>query len=205
MAPEALRRWAESADVVLAADAGADRLLEAGARPAVVIGDMDSISETGAGSGAEVVHAPDQNSTDCDKLLALAASRGYGEVTLTCIEGDALDHVLATLYSAVRGEPGVRFALRTGLAWLVKAQAQTGPAEVTIETAVGRRVSLIPLLPCKGVDIGGVQWTLQGAELSPSGLVGVSNVATGSTVRAAIGEGAALLVAEIPAEEMPQW
>ena len=44
--------------VLLAVDGGADALLEAGYRPDVIIGDMDSVSDDALGSGAElVVHA----------------------------------------------------------------------------------------------------------------------------------------------------
>src|SRR5512142_918080 len=102
MPPALLRAWADSAEVVLAADAGADRLLEAGTRPTVIVGDLDSLSERGKRLGVEIIHVPSQDSTDCDKLLQLALTMGHGAITLASVEGDSLDHLLATVFSALR-------------------------------------------------------------------------------------------------------
>jgi uncharacterized membrane-anchored protein len=59
--------------VLLAVDGGADALLEAGYRPHLIIGDMDSVSDDALGSGAElVVHAyPDGRAPGLARLQAL--------------------------------------------------------------------------------------------------------------------------------------
>jgi uncharacterized membrane-anchored protein len=59
--------------VLLAVDAGADALLDAGYRPHVIIGDMDSISDEALRTGAElVVHAyPDGRAPGMARLRAL--------------------------------------------------------------------------------------------------------------------------------------
>lgn len=59
--------------VLLAVDGGADALLEAGYRPQVIIGDMDSVSDEALGSGAElVVHAyPDGRAPGLTRLKSL--------------------------------------------------------------------------------------------------------------------------------------
>jgi thiamine pyrophosphokinase len=199
MPPGLLRIWATSAKHIIAADAGADRLLEAGVQPTVIVGDLDSISERAQNLGIEVVHLADQDSTDCDKLLALAASRGIKEITLASVEGDSLDHLIGTVYSAARASINVRFALRTGLGWIVR----TGTHEMS--TTMGRRVSLLPISPCKGVHLKGVHWPLVNASLAPLSLVSVSNRATGDRVGVTIEEGVGLFIVEYAVEEMPLW
>ncbi len=59
--------------VLLAVDGGADALLEAGYRPHLIIGDMDSVSDDALGSGAElVVHAyPDGRAPGLARLKTL--------------------------------------------------------------------------------------------------------------------------------------
>jgi uncharacterized membrane-anchored protein len=59
--------------VMLAVDGGADALLEAGYRPDVIIGDMDSVTDDALGSGAElVVHAyPDGRAPGLARLQSL--------------------------------------------------------------------------------------------------------------------------------------
>jgi uncharacterized membrane-anchored protein len=59
--------------VLLAVDGGADALIEAGYRPQVIIGDMDSVSDEALASGAElVVHAyPDGRAPGMSRLKSL--------------------------------------------------------------------------------------------------------------------------------------
>jgi uncharacterized membrane-anchored protein len=59
--------------VLVAVDGGADALLEAGYRPQLIIGDMDSVTDEALNSGAElVVHAyPDGHAPGMDRLNAL--------------------------------------------------------------------------------------------------------------------------------------
>jgi uncharacterized membrane-anchored protein len=59
--------------VLVAVDAGADALLEAGYRPKVIIGDMDSVSDEALGCGAElVVHAyPDGRAPGMKRIAGL--------------------------------------------------------------------------------------------------------------------------------------
>ena len=59
--------------VLVAVDGGADALLEAGYRPQLIIGDMDSVTDEALNSGAElVVHAyPDGVAPGMDRLNAL--------------------------------------------------------------------------------------------------------------------------------------
>jgi len=199
MPPDLLRRWASSADVLIAADAGADRLIAAGSVPNLILGDMDSISEKARNCGAEVLHIADQDSTDCDKLLRTAHDNGFKSVTLASIEGDSLDHLIGTVYSAVRASVQVRFALRTGIGYVVHKGSHSVSAEP------GRRVSFLPILPCSGVCLEGVRWPLKDAQMSPNGLVSVSNQAVSDSVRIALDAGSGLLVVEYPAEEMPIW
>jgi len=199
MTADLLRRWADSADVLLAADAGADRLIEAGAIPHLILGDLDSISQKARSCGVEVMPIDDQDSTDCDKLLRIAAGKGYSEVTLASVEGDSLDHLIGTVYSAARASVRVRLALRTGIGYVLHE------GEFALESRPGRRISLLPIVPCSGVCLQGVRWPLADAEMSPVGLVSISNEAVCNAVEAKIQSGAALLVAEYPQEEMPRW
>lgn len=183
---EQLREWTHWADVILAADSAADRLAEIGVSPDVTIGDFDSIESHP--EGFESIHDPSQESTDCDKLLWHAIALGHTEITLASIEGDRLDHMLATLHSAAKHPIDVRVALRTGVGWIL-----CGPIDRTIETSAGQRVSLIPLSECQGVSIEGVAWPLQCAELHPIGLTSISNQSLEARIRVAIQSGIAFL------------
>ena len=194
-----LKKWAESADVVFAADAGLDVLRAAGAEADVAVGDFDSSMEL-AQFGGQLVVDRSEASTDADKLLRVAVERGIRRITLASVEGDQLDHMLAALHSAARAPLEVRIALRTGLGWVMNA----GTA-LEIRTSPGRRVSLLPLEHVGEANLGGVRWPLEGATLHPLGATSISNRATGPAVTATIGAGSAFLFVGYPEEELPIW
>jgi thiamine pyrophosphokinase len=196
MAHDLLRAWAESAEFIIAADGAADVLLELGVSPNIIIGDMDGMTKE-PGS-IEVIRDEDPASTDCDKLLRWARHQGYTNITLANIEGDLLDHVIATLSSCVSFRKTVRVALRRGVGWVFN-----GPLQVNVDP--GARVSLIPLTSCSGVRITGVEWPLEHADLEPGGRVSISNAATDGFVQACVSRGSAFLFAEYAREELPFW
>jgi thiamine pyrophosphokinase len=198
MPVEQLREWALSASVVLAADGGADRLLEAGCEPRIVVGDLDSITPEARQNLADVRLDQDQDTTDCDKLLALAEALGHESITLGGVEGDLLDHVLGSLQSAIRSPLQVRLALRRGLGWVLK-----GSGQLSLQTRSGRRVSLVPLLPCGGVTASGVVWPLERAVLEPGGMTSVSNRSAADTVEVTLEAGALFVFLET--DGAPIW
>jgi len=195
-----LQAWARSAQLVLAADSGALRLLDAGVKPHVVIGDLDGIGDHALPTDVEVLRMVDPETTDGDKLLAFAKSRGCDSITLLGCEGDRLDHVLSNLSSAARCGLAVRLVLRTGTGWIVRPNAP-----VTAPSAIGRVVSLLPLGRAEGVALRGVRWPLEDATLDPLQRISISNEATTDHVSASTRTGALLLFVERPPEDDPWW
>jgi thiamine pyrophosphokinase len=198
MADGLLQAWVRSADLIVAADGAANRLVSAGITPHVIVGDLDSVASSVP--GADILYDPDPSRTDCDKLLSLLVARGHEEVTLASVEGDLVDHFLATLQSSARSSLRVRLALRRGMGWLLK-----GGQSLTVRTRQGDRLSLLPLVDSRGATFEGAVWPLERADLSALGLTSISNQATGEIVRAKLVEGAALLVVERAPEDLPDW
>lgn len=182
--------WCSSATHIYATDSGADRIIALGFEP-VVVGDFDSFASLPDSAHLRLEQSLDQDTTDCDKLLALVRTDGHDEITLIATEGDLPDHVLATYSSAVASSLRIRFAFRRGCGILIRS-GENG----TAQTSVGQRVSLIPLTPCQGVSMSGVRWPLSGATIAPGERISVSNKATAESVVVSIDEGTALLFFE---------
>jgi thiamine pyrophosphokinase len=197
---DVLRLWTDTADCIIAADAGADILNEAGIEPQLIIGDMDSVSPHVLESIPNQLRISDQDTTDCDKLLAQVQKEGHAAVTLAGIEGDRPDHVLAILHSAARSSLDVRLAYRRGVGWIVDAGHSR-----RIQTRPGRRASLLAIEPCHGVYLSGVMWPLENARLSLLGGTSISNRTEAEDISVTVTEGAALLFLEVPKEELPVW
>jgi thiamine pyrophosphokinase len=196
MDPALLLAWAQSAELVIAADGAADILLDLGVTPDLIIGDMDGMKrEPGS---IDVLRDEDPGSTDCDKLLRWAREQGHANLTLISIEGDLLDHVMSTLFSCVAFRRNVRVALRRGIGWVF-----SGALQINVDP--GARISLLPLTNCSGVRLNGVVWPLDHADLEPGGRISISNAATDGFVQACVTRGSAFLFAEYSREELPFW
>ncbi|HLO98235.1 MAG TPA: thiamine diphosphokinase, partial [Fimbriimonas sp.] len=164
MAPSKIAAWLAEADFVIGADSGLLRVLEAGFVPDAVIGDFDSVPVEVADASTTTIVDRSQDITDCAKLLNYVASLGYKKVTLLCAEGSLSDHVLNTIHSAVQSSLNVRLALDRGVAFILK-----DGDEMTVQTEVDARVSLIPLEHVSAAWLSGVHWPLNGDSISPRG------------------------------------
>lgn len=190
--------WAESAAVIVAADGGANRLYRGGIVPDAVVGDLDSIRPEVLALQKHVQREPDQDRTDCDKLLAYFQSAGVTAATVVGVEGNLLDHTIAAVHSALRTPLDVRFVLRKGFAWPI-ADGQV--RRVSVE--VSARVSLIPLSNCSAASLSGVKWPFRDCPLAATTFSSVSNRAAEPIVEASVRGGSALLF--VQSEPRPTW
>lgn len=193
-----LLAWAESAEVIYAADGAAKELLKAGLKP-IVVGDLDSLDPSTVPEGIRLVKDPNQDTTDCDKLLALASADGHETLTLTGVEGDRLDHMLSTLSSLVGRRRRIRLILRRATGFVVPC----GEA-FNLPCRPGTRFSVIPLTLCWGLTLINAKWPLQDAELRPGLHVSISNRSE-EGCQLILAGGTALVLIDRLLEEPPNW
>lgn len=166
-----IARVLETVGTVVAADSGADVLMDMGIVPDAVIGDMDSISPDVRAALPEGVvhHIAEQDSTDFDKCLRninapLVLAMGF--------LGARVDHQLAVLTVMCR---------RANQRVLLLGQSDIVaicPPNLSLDLPAGTRVSLFPMGPVTGRSQG-LRWPIEGIEFAPNGRVGTSNEATG--------------------------
>lgn len=177
--------------VIIAADSGLDHAVEAGLRPAVLVGDLDSISASGRmwAYAREVEiheHPADKDATDTEIAIARALELpGIRQLLLIGgIDEDGerrLDHQLATIlalgHSSLAGLGSVRAVLGdTELVVLHPGR------RIVLDVESGQTFSLLALHgPCTGVNVSGARWPLVDASLLGTEARGVSNEATEHT------------------------
>ncbi|MGB8862062.1 MAG: thiamine diphosphokinase [Ilumatobacteraceae bacterium] len=177
--------------VIIAADSGLDHAVEAGLRPSVLVGDLDSISASGRmwAYAREVEiheHPMDKDLTDTE--IAIARALEVPEVRQLLVIGgvDAtgerrLDHQLATIlalgHASLAGLASVRAVLgEAGLSMLHPGRHSV------LDVEPGQLFSLLALHgPCSGVTVTGARWPLENAAFTGTEARGVSNEATERT------------------------
>ncbi len=184
------RRLARDADVIICADGGARHAARLGIRPDVIIGDMDSLSAAHRRRFRDVriLRVRDQESTDLEKALRHCVALGIRSVVVVAAVGDRLDHSTGALgcFRKFRREIRLTLVDRGG------TLSHLGPDE-TVTMARGALFSLIPVGRCTGVRIDGARYPMKGGSLEPGVREGISNRATGKTVRVRHSDGTLLI------------
>ena len=196
-----VRHIAERADLVVAADGGARYALEAGVVPDLVVGDMDSLGEDLARlaerRGATLERHPVRKDKMDGHLAVLAArERGAAAADLLCAVGGRLGAHFAAPHILLAAE---RIGLRStvvadwGRMFVIEAGSRT------VQGTPQDSVSIFPLSgPAAGVTLEGMEYPLEDAGLEPGDTLGFHNELIGTEARVSVGEGALLVVQEIP-------
>lgn len=177
---------------LIAADSGLDHAVEAGLRPDMLVGDLDSISASGRmwAYAHELLideHPEEKDETDTELALAAAVTMA-GATHLLVLGGldplgdDRLDHVLGTLLSL--GHPALTvFQSVTAVIGSSEAHLVHGGRAHALPLDAGQVFSLLALHgPCTGVTLTGARWPLTAAALSSTEARGLSNISDGDTV-----------------------
>jgi thiamine pyrophosphokinase len=186
-----------SGALVVAADSGWDCAHRLGLSPAIVVGDLDSISADGLAAARRrgvlvEEHPRDKDATDTELALRRAAATGTARVVLVA-GGDRIDHLLGAL--GCLADPTWDTLHVRGFVGAARI-TRVGPGR-GIELA-GRPGSLVSLLalggPAEEVHTDGLRWALAGERLDPWSSRGLSNVATHDNVRVSVGSGTLLAI-----------
>jgi thiamine pyrophosphokinase len=165
-------------DWIIAADGGARHCLDLNIHPAVVIGDMDSLSEADlsdlkAAQAQIIQFPPKKDYTDLELALHHALAQGADEILIVAALGARWDQTLANLLLPAAFAPAhIR---------LIDGQQEIGfvhsGEQVHIQGQPGDTVSLIPLSSeARGIRTQSLEYPLSNENISFGSTRGVSNV-----------------------------
>lgn len=168
----------QRADLVIAADGGANALAALPFTPHVVIGDLDSLADATLqqleAQQIEILrHPAEKDETDMELALLLAVQRGAHQISVLGAFGGRWDQTLANVSLLAMPELAdcdVRLLDTTQQAFLVRDAAD-------LPGKRGDIVSLLPLAgPAQGVTTRGLYYPLHNSTLEYEHARGVSNV-----------------------------
>ncbi len=176
--PAIFRATYQSGDSLIAVDGGLNHLLALNLIPNILIGDMDSISQTALEeqrqSGVTIIQFPvEKNETDFELALQYVYQKRPVQVNIFAGSGGRLDHTLTNLSlasSAHFADPAITFWGDDGEMYYIHRNRQ-------VDGAAGDTVSLIPWGgEAVGVTTLGMQYPLNNETLYPDLSRGISNV-----------------------------
>ena len=180
-------------DVIICADGGTRHALALGLKPALIVGDLDSITEAELQqANAKVSQYPrDKNQTDLELALNQALLQNPTSILIVAGLGNRLDQTIANL--ALLSDPrlsGLDARFDDGLEEVFFCRVQS-----EVRGKAGDTVSLIPWKGAvSGIRTQGLRWTLNHETLYPDKTRGISNEMTGSAAQVSIETGLLLIV-----------
>lgn len=184
------RRLARDADIIVAADGGANAARILGVHPHVIIGDLDSLRPSTRKHfvSSQIIRIARQDNTDLEKALDFLLSRKVHDVIIVGATGRRLDFTLGNL-SVLWKYIGMMRIVVKGDGW----QAIPLRGKFTDKAARDIVVSLIPFGRCSGITLRGLKYPLTNAAMG-TGEIGVSNVVVRSSFSVEVRRGKMLLL-----------
>ena len=185
-------------DWVIAADGGLALCRSLGIEPDEVIGDFDSLGYVPR--GGRVTRLPrEKDDTDTLYALRVGADRGYRRFGIHAGTGKRLDHTLANIQCLCwLAERGMRGYLWDGDVVLTVIRDD----QIRLRALAEGTVSVFaPAGDARGVTIRGLKYEVEGATLTGTFPLGVSNAFTGREGCVGVEQGMLLICA--PAEALP--
>lgn len=194
-----LKRRADRAEKIIAADGGLFHCLNAGITPDFLTGDLDSASLPYP-DGVEVIHEPDQETNDLEKALELALNRGADQVLVLGATGLRLDQTLKNLSVLQAYHKQFRNIAFQDAAGIVQA-CKSGEV---IPFSSGTSVSLFPISGLvSGIVTEGLLFPLNAEALENGVRDGSSNQIVAEPARVWYDSGCLLLIINQEMAELP--
>ncbi len=183
-------------DVIIAADKGAEYVLEMGLLPAEVHGDFDSINAATLAElrikGVPLITYPvAKDKTDLELIAEAAIGAGYENIVILGGWGGRIDHSLGSLAVLAKIEKS------GGKGVLLTPEEQVEIVDGNIEfiDCQGHRLSLLPWnCPYAEVSLAGFEYNGDKIRLKPFTTLGISNYIRESSAKLFVHSGNILLV-----------
>ena len=186
----------QSRDFIMAADGGLKHIHRLKLKPALVIGDLDSISASDLDIAefqkTEIVQFDkDKNETDLELAIRAAMERGYREILVVAGLGGRLDQTMANILLMLHPDfCKCSFTFDDGVEEVFLARKL-----VEIQGNPGDLVSLVPLQgDCVGVRTENLKYPLHDETLIQYKTRGISNEMTAMRATVSISKGVALCI-----------
>lgn len=186
-------------DLVIAADSGYDHAMRHSIPVDMLVGDLDSISQTSLAHatdhGVTIVEYPeDKDETDLELALRTAVGHGATMIDIYGGEGGRLGHLLGVALSIAHPDwMHLDIVWHTSTAIVRMASPEHS---LRIVTSVGQLITLLPIGDAVGVTTTGLRWPLDDATLTRGTSLGVSNESVTEQIVIEIAGGAVLVIQE---------
>ena len=160
-------------EIICATDGAYQFLKEQQIIPDFISGDFDSLESLP--KDIEVIHTPNQDFTDFDKILQILFDKGYKKIDIFGASGKEQDHFLGNLHTTIQWKEKLQLTFFDNHSRYFLADKNT---ELTI--CKDKIVSLVPFPKATNISTEGLQYPLFKEDLTFGERIGTRNKSTKS-------------------------
>ncbi len=161
--------------VICATDGAYKYLKEKKITPHFISGDFDSLNDFP--KDIEVIHTPNQDLTDFDKMLQILFDKGHKNIDVFGASGQEQDHFLGNLHTAIQWKEKLKLTFFDDYSQYFLADKKT-----EILNCDDKTISLVPFPEAKNIVTKGLQYSLKNESLTFGNRIGTRNKAIKNTV-----------------------
>ena len=181
------KKTIKKADIIVAADGGADNCIKLGISPDYVVGDLDSISDKAKEKFKKnTIHDKDQNTTDLEKAINLAKKFKCKNLTIIGAIGSRMDHTISNIMALFKTKNPSKIIDESNEIFAVEKETE-------IRGKKGDIVSIIPVSRVEGLACHGLKWNVKNKNVD-AGWTGTSNIMTGSKANVKLKSGKIIII-----------
>ena len=169
-------------EVICATDGAYRFLKENNIKPNFISGDFDSLENIP--NDIEVIHTPNQDFTDFDKILQILFKKGFSNIDVFGASGKEQDHFLGNLHTAIQWKEKLKLTFFDNNSRYFLADKNT-----EILNCVDKIISLVPFPEAKNIITKGLQYSLQNENLTFGKRIGTRNKASENKVEISFEKG----------------
>ena len=155
--PETLPEFSDY-EIICATDGAYQFLKERQIIPNFISGDFDSLENLP--KNIEVIHTPNQDFTDFDKILQILFDKGYTTIDIFGASGKEQDHFLGNLHTTIQWKEKLQLTFFDNHSRYFLADKST-----EIINCKNKIVSLVPFPSAKNISTEGLEYPLNNEDL----------------------------------------
>ena len=157
------KNYLNKSGTIICTDGAADKLIDSGKNPDIIIGDFDSTSIKGKNRTGKWIETPDQNKTDLEKTFEWCIMNNIKKIVLLGSSGKREDHTIGNLFTLAKYHDEIQCEMITNHAKII---CVSGENYIFADT--NQNISIIATEPIERITLDGLQYNIKNESLLPS-------------------------------------
>ena len=157
------KKYLNKSGTIICTDGAADKLIDFGKNPDIIIGDFDSTSIKDKNRTGKWIETPDQNKTDLEKTFEWCIMNNIKKIVLLGSSGKREDHTIGNLFTLAKYHDEIQCEIITNHAKIICVSGEN-----YIFADNNQNISIIATEPIERITLDGLQYNIKNESLLPS-------------------------------------